>query len=212
MSFSPYMTFSEQQRASLEQLGLVKEQIELLEQLLPDCAFPVRKQPPRTALVKALQAIEEPLMQACNALATLRLDQSDAAREALLRIRLVDAAPFDNGASDGVEVLQRAIDEGLKVLSIAQGLTGTGQHRQRTAMLFPIGKIAGALEEGSRRRLEWSGSMPPQSTLRVSLSGKFPDVVAICYEAIGLTDTNPERAIRTYLESERARRKQRPTA
>lgn len=202
------LKFSKQQCKSLKRLGLFDEQIDLLQQLLPECAFPVRKQPPRTDLVSKLQAIEKPLMKARKALATLRARRSVAADEALLRIRLVDAAPFDDCASNGVEVLEHAIERSIKVLSIAQSLTGASQQRHKKAALFPIGKIDGILEVGFREHHERSGNPPPRYTLRVSRSGKFRDIVAICYEAIKQPNSDPDRAIRTYIDSEKLSRSQ----
>jgi hypothetical protein len=201
--FEKDLKFSAQQRDALVQLGLFPEQIELLEQLLPECAFAVRKQPPRTELDSKLQAIERPLMRAREAFATLRRQQSAAAGEALLRIRLVDPAPLDDGARSGDDALERAIDRALTVLSIAQNPKRAGQQRHKRAALFPTGKIAAVLQEGFRRHYESNGSAPPRYTLRVSRSGEFREIVSICYEAIGEPDTDPDRAIRAYLERER---------
>lgn len=204
--------FSNQQRATLRRLELVPEQIALLEQILPECAFAVRKQPPKTDLRSKLRSIEKPLTEARKALETLRAGRSAAAGEALLSIRLVDVTPFDDRAGNGDEALGRAIDQALNVLSVAQSLRRTGQQRHKKAALFPIGKLAGVLEVGFREHHERSGNVPPRYTLRVSRSGEFRDIVSICYEAIGLPNTDPDRAIRIYLATKKVSRSQRSTA
>ncbi|WP_161816555.1 hypothetical protein [Steroidobacter agaridevorans] len=208
--FDANRKFSEHQLNSLQEFGLLPEQIESLERLLPECAFAVRKRSTRTDLDSELQAIENPLMEAREALAALRAQRSVAADEALLRIRLVDATLLDKGTGSADEVLEHAIDRALKILSVARSLRRAEQERNKTAMLFPIGQIAAALEEGYRREFERADTAPSKYKLTVSRSGNFRDIVALCYEAIGLPETDPDRAIRTYLEGKKARKEQRP--
>lgn len=197
------LKFSKHQRESLARLGLFAEQIGLLEEMLPLWAFAIRKQPARDAVQSKLEAIQKPMKQALGALESFLADRSAAGDEALLRIRLVDVSLLADGGGRGAEILERAksdIDLALKIAGVAQSLGRADQQRHKKAMLLPIGQIDGALQEGFRKHHEWHRIPQSTYTIRISRSGPFRDIVAICYEVIAEPDADPDRAIRTYLK------------
>lgn len=196
-----------EQRDRLTHLGLVDAQIHKLENALPLCRAWLSKPATLLEVREKLADIAKPVRQAKKAMDALTKSTSLASREACNRILLaVDhMQPGEYATSVVVEKLNwvfQAVEDALKSLP-------TTQRRNNDANPLPIQLIERALLDGFVAHYSPGGQALPEYHLRTSRKkAPFPEIVAICYEAIG-RGGDPDRAIRNYLELKK-RKKPRP--
>lgn len=190
--------FTKVQRDRMKELGLLEEQTNSLEEILPGCRAALSKPATRTEVRSKLLAIAKPLQQAKDAIHAVIGGSSAAKMEAYNRILLVaadDDSPGDDAAAKAAESLIGVADLVERALV---SLPAT-QRRSDNANPLPIQRIERALRDGFVRHFAAKGVAMPAYTLSVSRKRPpFPEIAAICYEAIGQC-IEPDRAIRKYL-------------
>jgi hypothetical protein len=193
----PHLVFGREQRNRLKHLGLVDAQIHKLENILPLCRAWLSKPATLLDVREKLADIAKPVRQAKKAMDALAKSSSLASREAFNRILLaVDPMqPGEYATSMAVEKLNwvfQTVEGALKSLP-------TTQRRNNDANPVPIQLIERALLDGFCEHYSPGGQAMPPYMLRTSRKMvPFPEIVAICYEAIGRCG-DPDRAIRNYL-------------
>jgi len=189
-------SFDAGQRERLKDLGVFDEQAHCLEVIFPLCRALLSKPATMTEVRDKLSQIAKPLKQAKEAMDAVFRDSSHANMEANNRILLAETAT--QSTNDGiaeelthiVTIVQRALE------SLA-----AEQRRAHYANPIPIRLIESALLKGFTRHHdpEMQGKGLPPYQLTVSRKRPpFPEIAAICYEAIGRCN-EPDRAIRNYL-------------
>lgn len=195
--------FTAQQRADLLQMGLVAQSIEALEtEALPRARHALSRQPPKSAVLDELTAVDKSLTDARNAIARL-LNATDA----VPHLKAARSSIHGNGYRHLFGGLR--LDETSKSLTVAIGVVADaianlpeGPVRHQTASAYPIKLIFNAVQFGSAV----AGRNPVVRELKPSASptSAFRKMVGICYEAIGAATTDPERAIKAYLKEWRS--------
>ena len=195
-------TFSKDQRQQLLKLGVSDSQIlELQSNGLPAVATVVRSLPKMQDVRDELSEVSTALRRSQRAISKLLSanDTAPARSEALLRVQSVSLV-----LPGELEPLEHAL-AGLKVCDAAvsrakEDLEALGQRRFRAGHPRPIQRIEAALLQGFVKGRDPSRPMP-EYLIKVSSSptSVFRRIVGICYEAAGVANTDPERAMKAYI-------------
>src|SRR6185437_14018026 len=193
--------FTAGQRKRLVNLGVLPEQIEQLRVLLPTVKRVLQAPPGRNATMKVLDGLSK------HAAAMIEVEQ-----------RYWKARPDDIGPSSAHNVIPRltALADAARD---AAAFMPPDQARRRTGSGRPIRWIDEALQSGwavaqGQREvrivdgMEFKAGLPPYpDKFHPHESGKFIEIVAVCYEAAGAPPNfEPLAAIRAYV---RGRKRQR---
>lgn len=194
--------FSADQRDELEKLELCQEQISRLESVLPLCRALLSKPATLRDVREGLAVVLKPLRQAMKKLDALANRPSTANKEAFSRIELAGFEMRNDTDSTGKAII--ALTRIVDTVDYALKSLPTTQRRAHDADPRPIGLIERALLKGFCDH--FTPPFPPYR-LKTSLTKPpFPDIAAICYEAIGRSEAVPERAIRAYQKLRRGSR------
>jgi hypothetical protein len=200
--------FSAERRGDLQRLGLIDEQIEELEAILPMCCLLITDDPPlrdvRDELDLIAQATADARQKICKCAKT------PAAHEARYRI---DAASYALGGDLGETGRAcAALNDLSRVVAQAISALGTKQRRTNRAANMPIKLIHEALIRGWGRRGPRLRGFGQQFNVKVSSAPKsvFREVVGICYQTMraGGEEAEPLRAVKTYMAYLRGERKE----
>jgi hypothetical protein len=196
--------FSSAQRTRLRDLGLLDEQTDELEGVLPLCKALLSKPATLTEVREKLSGIAKPLKKAMAAMDAIGKRSSPAKIEAYDRILLAqETAEPDN------EVVAQQLTQIIAIAQRAIESLGSEQRRAHDANPLPIGFIEAALLRGFRRHYDpeiQGKGLPPYEMTAARKRGPFSEVAAICYETIG-RHNEPNRAIRNYVASTKHRRR-----
>jgi hypothetical protein len=211
--------FSEDARCRLRGLGLIKEQIAELEEVLPFCRLDIadapRLQDVRAELKAASRTIERAFAQTRRLLLEYNT-VSPIAREAMNRIQKAsheaggDCCEIER-ARDALVPLDRAVTKALADLP-------KEQRRTRAAAPRPVKRIDDALIRGwGRGGGGRAYNLAPDPEIRdgtaritrrrrANAKRKFEEIVQICYDTIGAPqDYFHERAIKLFWRLSRAK-------
>jgi len=212
--------FTAGQRKRLVNLGVLPEQIEQLRVLLPTVKRVLQPPPGRNATMKVLDGLSKHA-DALAALLAKMWNQTDTAHAAAMievEQRYWKARPDDIGPSSAHNVIPRltALADAARD---AAAFMPPDQARRRTGSGRPIRWIDEALQSGwavaqGQREvrivdgMEFKAGLPPYpDKFHPHESGKFIEIVAVCYEAAGAPPNfEPLAAIRAYV---RGRKRQR---
>jgi hypothetical protein len=190
--------FTVEQCQDLREYGLVQEQIDELEAVLPAVRVMIADAPRLADVRDALQAILGAVTQLEKLLIGTR-SGSTIMREALARIQVASHAARGPANVDQLAVC--ALHRLRQAIERAQTeLQGHAQRRSNAAAVEPIRRIHDALLLGwvkaARGKVMGAFNAKPSR----SASSTFRSVVGTCYEAAtGKMDHDPERAIKGYL-------------
>ena len=215
--------FDGNQRRELTRLGLLREQIDSVQEILqPALAMLLNeaKKPAVQDVIAEFDGLSKALNAAHKALADLaRADDDEpvhAARcETRLRIELVAYAATREGEADG-SMNDRPMMEALRCIAFFEALIARARPdaalkpaRRMLASPFPIKLIHEALLHGwvkahlpNLRRSDDAPRKPlPLFNVRVSASpaGPFRLIVQECYSAMRRPNIDPDRAIKAYM-------------
>jgi len=197
----PQFTAEQRQRLQVE-CTLLPEQVQELEKTLRLSQAELRK-PARMADVRSsLKATEKPLGNTLEAISILLRGSTTAETEARNRVLMAEFETRGT-ASDTLETALQTLTAAKESVQAALYLLPSEQRRGGSAIYTPIWRIEQALLRGFCNH--HTGQPLPPYMLRTSRTQPpFPQIVAICYEAIGILDTKagntPDRAIRAYLQ------------
>jgi hypothetical protein len=186
----PPLVFSEQQRRDLARLQVTPEQIQALEDVLPQCRAMLRDDPPLNEVRAELKRLHAALVAAETELVrfeSLATRDFPAAEEAFTRVGLCDPT----GAA--LDRARESLSPAIHAIERAQRRLPTEQRRRHRAAWKPVAEIAEALEQG------WTSSLPLPHVPSEGVRLPFRSVVAICYQTLGSNNADPLRAIRGYL-------------
>lgn len=190
------LRFDAEHLRRLAELQVTPEQVDELESVLPQCRAMLRDDPALHDVRDELLRLRKALVSAEGELARFDslAERLPAISEALTRVALRDRTGDALGrASTSLVPAIFAIEKALRHLP-------SEQRRTNRALWGPVRLIAEALARS------WTSAKPFPHVPSEGHSTKRPfrAVVGICYDAIGETkDSDPLRAIRGYLASER---------
>lgn len=204
--------FTDPQRKQLVNLGCEAEQVAQLSGELPGIRRTLYRHARRndvSAILEAVAKHAEALLKELGRIAS-QTDPSRAEANVVIERAYWQAFPGDDGAWSAHHMMPRlkAIAAGARAGIAALPTKPT---RHRTADPRPIARIDAALVYG------WSKThspgdlcpekfKPSDTTRKRDGSGSvFREIAGICYEAAGSPKGESLRAIRTYLQQERAR-------
>jgi hypothetical protein len=192
----PPPRFNEEHRRRLADLGVSREQIACLEVALMTVALSARSPPPRND-------IRDMLNDHRDGLATVErlFGTSDVAREALVLAQAAAYSMFrkihiNDLFASSIRLARSIVEEAIR------GIEAADQRRGQSASPDPIRAIYDALVRGHGRAMKIEiGDNPNPLTLLPSRSeaSKFKAIASICYEAAGIEEHAPDRAIRAFL-------------
>lgn len=185
--------FTEFQRKRLQHAGLASPHIDALEthaiRAVAQCNEPARLAEARRTLER-LQADASRLLKTLEAMTPLQLPRElDTARLFLLMAHydreeaLLSATPIP-------ESLLAHLTELVEVSTRALAKSREKHERDHSASPEPIRYIVRLIEEARP-------AVAPLTTERLR------EIASVCYEAAGRQNTDPERAVRTYLQQEK---------
>lgn len=195
--------FSKVERAELTELGLIESQIDQLQTIALPLARAWLKPLPRLQDVRdELNSLSNSMSSALASMSALltAAAPSRGRYEALQRLVLEDFE--EHGSYESIQVAHRMLLRAYSVVRRAQDSLPKTQRRQATADILPVVRINEALLSGFTKG--HSSPLPPY-TLHPSASpgSPFRRIVGICYEAMGLVNTDPERAIKKFIAWQR---------
>jgi hypothetical protein len=186
--------FEPHQRDELLRLGVTLDAIERLERpVLSWASRYLAKEPPRGAVLRELKGIADAVASAHSAIEGI-LDDSDPNPDRAAA-RWYFAGTLKRYKSDGLRLgeTSKSLSLALDLVNAAIARVPPGPLRHKSADPYPIEQIHKALLGHA------DASDDRQFRPSVSPTSKFRQVVGICYEAIGASSNDPERAIKAYL-------------
>lgn len=191
--------FNPDQRAELVRLGLVDLAIKQVEvEGLPAAQFILSREPPRGAVLDELSAVASAVEGARNGIERL-LNATDAAPHRVAARSLISGGGR-RYAMGGMRLdeTSKALAIAMEVITDAMGRIPPEPLRHRQASAFPIKRIYSAVQHG----FMMAGREPVAPGLKPSASptSNFRRLIGICYEAIGASTDDPERAIKSYVK------------
>lgn len=202
---------SEQRQRLREECDLLPEQIQELEKILLICQAELRNPAKMADVRSSLETTEKSLEQTLSAISRLLLGSTTAVTEARTRLLLAEFEA-NEGVTSGLETALQVLTAVQESARVALAVLPSEQRRDRRANPAPIGHIERALLRGfsnhyhEPREKEGVRVMQAAPSYELETSRNkppFPQVAAICFEAIGSLDTHggdtPDRAIREYL-------------
>jgi len=211
LATKPPQFTSEQRQRLREEYDLLPEQIQELEKILLICQAELRNPAKMADVRSSLETTEKSLEQTLSAISRLLLGSTTADTEARTRLLLAEFEA-NEGVTSGLETALQVLTAVQESARMALAVLPSEQRRDRRANPAPIGHIERALLRGFCNHhyepREEGGvivrqAAPPYMLRTARNKLPFPQVVAICYEAIGSLDTHgggtPDRAIREYL-------------
>lgn len=197
-------TFSAEQIKDLKRLGVEAEQRKRLEPALRVIRLYSEPPPKLLEVRQHLDEVADTARAASRALqALLSAPDTEGARsEAKLRLRQASLRIDDDGlVQEPLDQLSTMLRDLLKVAETAIAKTPTEQTRPK-AHTYPIAYIDHALRIGFNvvwKTIPISERKPNPFAPSTGKGSPFRNVVAVCYAAAGVSNTDPLRAIRAYL-------------
>jgi hypothetical protein len=190
--------FDEKQRDELVRRGLCAEQIAAIEEILPTAAALI-EQPARMGHVRErLTELSTQIAASCQAVTNL-LDAGRStlpdSREALFWAQIADFNLHRNTDTRTLHNAVAALNLARTVIDRAITELPREQRRSRQASPAAVALIDRALLDG----LVKAGAVRDMLKRSSSPGSAYRDIIGICYQAMGQSTHDPERAIRAFI-------------
>jgi hypothetical protein len=204
-------TFTEEQKEALSRLGLFDQQIKAVELVLPTVQALLRQSPTLTDVREHLGSLRKSLANAAEAISKLAgaSTRHSAEQEAWWRLQAADFALNRKANADmagqSIAAARRVVERALEDLS-------REQRRHRAAHPLPVFQIDRALHNGFVNAHAGKRFRPYLLKPSASPNSVYRRIIAICYEAVGAKNSDPERAVKAFIsQSAQARDRDHPS-
>lgn len=209
--------FTAQQRKRLKKLGVIPKQLTQLRIASTVMTVWLQRVPARNEVLDVLENVASLSSQLATRLREIvkQRDRAHAYAHGLIEVRYWSARPEDGEPTASHHFLPRLLALANAAEQAAKSLPK--EQARRRASPLPIGRIDDALRQGW---LEAYGTgvmtcdkpveIPPRYPAKLKPSSSptsaFREICGICYEASGVDEADPERAIKSYLSQRKQQR------